>query len=257
MPAKSEKQRRFMGAELGRLRAGKKTQTGMKAGQLGDFASKSIDLIKLYLGKHDPDSEKETCPVCGAEITEDNPSIDSMDKALMGGSAAAVADPVSGGATSSSAGGCGACSAGTGGQVTISGGGFLETTSDAASGIGGSEDFPDTTYGYGDTNRAQGDYSLTGSDEGMAAYQSALADYGWTAPSSSSSSGPTTSSGQSINWNSTGPSTTTAEDYDFMDQDPSDPANTVTSLIDSYLGKHDKKLKCGHKRGDPDHIEAA
>ena len=47
------------------------------------------------------------------------------------------------------------------------------------------------------------------------------------------------------------------DDWSFEDQDPSDPANTVTSLITSYLGKHDKKLKCGHKRGDPDHIEAA
>jgi hypothetical protein len=40
MPAVSEKQRRFMGAELGRLRAGKKTQTGMSEEQLGDFAKK-------------------------------------------------------------------------------------------------------------------------------------------------------------------------------------------------------------------------
>lgn len=40
MPAKSEAQRRFMGAELGRKRAGKPTQTGMKESQLSDFASK-------------------------------------------------------------------------------------------------------------------------------------------------------------------------------------------------------------------------
>lgn len=40
MPAKSEKQRRFMGAELARKRAGKKTRTGMKTKQLKDFASK-------------------------------------------------------------------------------------------------------------------------------------------------------------------------------------------------------------------------
>lgn len=38
MPAESERQRRFMGAELGRLRAGKKTRTGMSASQLRDFA---------------------------------------------------------------------------------------------------------------------------------------------------------------------------------------------------------------------------
>jgi hypothetical protein len=40
MPAKSEKQRKFMGAELARKRAGKKTQTGMSEKQLEGFASK-------------------------------------------------------------------------------------------------------------------------------------------------------------------------------------------------------------------------
>lgn len=40
MPAKSEKQRRFMGAELQRKREGKKTQTDMTEEQLEDFASK-------------------------------------------------------------------------------------------------------------------------------------------------------------------------------------------------------------------------
>ncbi len=40
MPAKSEKQRRFMGAELARKRAGKKPQTGMSEKDLKDFASK-------------------------------------------------------------------------------------------------------------------------------------------------------------------------------------------------------------------------
>ena len=40
MPAVSEKQRRFMGAELGRMRAGKHTQTGMSESQLRDFAKK-------------------------------------------------------------------------------------------------------------------------------------------------------------------------------------------------------------------------
>jgi len=43
MPAKSEKQRKFMGAELGRLRAGEKTKTGMSEQQLSEFASKSLD----------------------------------------------------------------------------------------------------------------------------------------------------------------------------------------------------------------------
>lgn len=41
MPAKSEKQRRFMGAELARKRAGKKTSTGMSESQLRDFAKKT------------------------------------------------------------------------------------------------------------------------------------------------------------------------------------------------------------------------
>jgi hypothetical protein len=40
MPAYTEKQRRFMGAELARLRAGKRTQTGMSESQLRDFAKK-------------------------------------------------------------------------------------------------------------------------------------------------------------------------------------------------------------------------
>jgi len=40
MPAKSERQRRFMGAELGRKRAGKKTKTGMSERQLEDYARK-------------------------------------------------------------------------------------------------------------------------------------------------------------------------------------------------------------------------
>jgi hypothetical protein len=39
-PAVSERQRRFMGAELSRKRAGKKTRTGMSESQLEDFARK-------------------------------------------------------------------------------------------------------------------------------------------------------------------------------------------------------------------------
>jgi len=38
MPSVSEKQRRFMGAELGRLRRGEPTETGMSEEQLRDFA---------------------------------------------------------------------------------------------------------------------------------------------------------------------------------------------------------------------------
>lgn len=38
MPSVSKKQQRFMGAELARKRAGKKTRTGMQEAQLRDFA---------------------------------------------------------------------------------------------------------------------------------------------------------------------------------------------------------------------------
>lgn len=40
MPAKSERQRRFMGAELGRAKSGKKTKTGMSVKQLREYAKK-------------------------------------------------------------------------------------------------------------------------------------------------------------------------------------------------------------------------
>ena len=47
MPAKSEKQRKFMGAELARLRAGKKTRTGMTESQLKDFARKKKSVVEV------------------------------------------------------------------------------------------------------------------------------------------------------------------------------------------------------------------
>lgn len=40
MPSTSERQRRFMGAELARERKGEGTQTGMSESQLRDFARK-------------------------------------------------------------------------------------------------------------------------------------------------------------------------------------------------------------------------
>jgi hypothetical protein len=40
MPAKSKKQQRFFGAELGRARAGKKTKTGLGKKKLREFARK-------------------------------------------------------------------------------------------------------------------------------------------------------------------------------------------------------------------------
>jgi hypothetical protein len=42
MPSVSEKQRRFMGADLARAKAGKKTRTGMSKEQLRHFAEKPI-----------------------------------------------------------------------------------------------------------------------------------------------------------------------------------------------------------------------
>ena len=41
MPAKSKKQRRFMGAELARKRKGKRTRTKMSAKQLKEYAGTS------------------------------------------------------------------------------------------------------------------------------------------------------------------------------------------------------------------------
>jgi hypothetical protein len=41
MPAKTEKQRKFMGAELERKREGKKTRTDMSEAELEKMASKS------------------------------------------------------------------------------------------------------------------------------------------------------------------------------------------------------------------------
>lgn len=49
-PASSERQRRFMCAELGRLRSGKKTQTGMRESQLRDFCRKR-NLAKISVSQ--------------------------------------------------------------------------------------------------------------------------------------------------------------------------------------------------------------
>ena len=43
MPAKTEKQRKFMGAELERKREGKKIKTDMSAAELEKMASKKKD----------------------------------------------------------------------------------------------------------------------------------------------------------------------------------------------------------------------
>ena len=48
MPAVSQKQRRFFGAELGRKRMGKKTRTGLSDKKLSEFASQ----VKAVRSKH-------------------------------------------------------------------------------------------------------------------------------------------------------------------------------------------------------------
>lgn len=50
MPATSEKQRRFMGAELSRKRMGKKTRTGMSEEKLRHFARKGNPSLKRFKG---------------------------------------------------------------------------------------------------------------------------------------------------------------------------------------------------------------
>ena len=49
MPAVSEKQRRFMGAELARRRKGLKTKTEMSEQELREFAKKKVKTIKRKL----------------------------------------------------------------------------------------------------------------------------------------------------------------------------------------------------------------
>ena len=55
MPAVSKKQQKFMGAELARKRAGKKTVTGMSRKQLREFAKtkrKGLPIKKKAMGRH-------------------------------------------------------------------------------------------------------------------------------------------------------------------------------------------------------------
>lgn len=42
MPSKTEKQRKFMGADLARVEQGKKTKTGMSGTQLSHYAAKPL-----------------------------------------------------------------------------------------------------------------------------------------------------------------------------------------------------------------------
>jgi hypothetical protein len=58
MPATSEKQRRFFGAELARKRAGKATETKMTESQLEDFAKSTLKPKKAAAPKR-PKSDRE------------------------------------------------------------------------------------------------------------------------------------------------------------------------------------------------------
>jgi len=51
MPAVSQKQQQFMGAELARKRAGQATQTGMSEQQLADFAGTKRKGLPKRAGK--------------------------------------------------------------------------------------------------------------------------------------------------------------------------------------------------------------
>ena len=67
MPEKSEKQRKFMGSELARKRAGKKTKTDMSAKQLKDFArkKKQMEELKKKIGEKDFKFNQFDVEVCG------------------------------------------------------------------------------------------------------------------------------------------------------------------------------------------------
>ena len=61
MPAVSAKQKRFFGAEMGRLKAGKPTKTGMSESQLKDYVSQPI--------AHSPKARSggHMCSVCAEQ----------------------------------------------------------------------------------------------------------------------------------------------------------------------------------------------
>ena len=59
MPAVSKKQQRFMGAELSRKRAGKKTKTGMSAKQLEEYATTKQQGLPEKKGNHSEENEAE------------------------------------------------------------------------------------------------------------------------------------------------------------------------------------------------------
>lgn len=65
MPAVSKKQRKFMGAELGRKRKGEATETGMSEGQLHDFAATKEKGLPEKVRKKKPRHGSETMRYVG------------------------------------------------------------------------------------------------------------------------------------------------------------------------------------------------
>ena len=73
MPSVSKKQQRFMGTELARKRAGKKTKTDMSAKQLEEYASTKRKGLPEKLGDHSEENAKERMkmmPKSHAHLTE-------------------------------------------------------------------------------------------------------------------------------------------------------------------------------------------
>lgn len=78
MPSSSDKQRRFMGAELARKRAGKKTQTGMSETQLSDFARSTGSLEDITFHE-----EAATCDTA-IDVSESHPMHKGYDDVVFG-----------------------------------------------------------------------------------------------------------------------------------------------------------------------------
>jgi len=178
MPSKSEKQRRFMGAELSRARAGKKTQTGMSEDKLSEFVSKSINnMIDVYLFKHG-----YVLP-CGHHA-EDG---DEIDKAC----------------TMSNCGGVGGIANNP--QQGKSGTVYQQAPNLGSAPGGGSMGIHATGGGSSSSGGATGSGTMTSSSPPEGGFRRSA-----------------------------------------------DPIK----LINRYLNKQ-SRLKCGHKKGDPNHLEAA
>jgi len=202
MPAISEKQRRFMGAELARKRAGKKTRTGMSEGKLSEFASKSMDTIDAYLFKHG-----HILP-CGHHAEEGS----DIDKAC-------------------SIGGCDVPSPPT---YTAPGQNIFTTTSGEQIGSG-------STGG----TTGQSGFKITDPNR----YNSQAT--GGSAPTPTGQNR-VTSGGATASW---GGGTTGGMRF-TMSRKSIDSSGDSIKLINRYLDKQSRS-KCKHKKGDPNHLEAA